>query len=259
MKQRRRPRRRNRRYRGRGRLTVLLRFFSFLVICSAIVAALILFFKIQKIVVSGNQRYTEQEIIGCTEIEYGDNMFLLNKFAITGQIMKQLPYVENVRLSRSLPDTLVITVEECQAAIAVAQSDSTWLMSRNGKLLEKVTAAQGEKYPQLTGVELLLPTEGSQMEFPEEGNATEEQILALLSVLDERGMMGNVQSIDCSDKHELVMGYAERFRVVMNYGDDFSKSMEALEQVIKELQPNETATILLTNVAEKVNVIPGLP
>ena len=57
----RRPRRR--RYHGRGRLTVLTRFLSFLVICSAIAAALILFFKTQNFVVSGNRRYTEQEII----------------------------------------------------------------------------------------------------------------------------------------------------------------------------------------------------
>ena len=258
MKQRRRPRRRNRRYRGRGRLTVLLRFLSFLVICSAIVAALILFFKIQKIVVSGNQRYTEQEIIDCTGVEYGDNMFLLNKFAITGQITRQLPYVESVQISRGLPDTLVITVEECQAVVAIEQGDGVWLMSLGGKLLEKVTAAQGAKYLQLSGVELLLPTVGSQMEFPEEGNATEEQILTLLSVLDERGMMGDVQSIDCSDKHEMVMGYADRFRVVMNYDNDFPKSMEALEQVIEKLQPNETGTILLTNLSEEVNVISDL-
>ena len=105
----RRPRRR--RYHGRGRLTVLTRFLSFLVICSAIAAALILFFKTQNFVVSGNRRYTEQEIIDSTGVEIGDNMFLLNKFAISSQITAQLPYIETVSIRRSLPDTLVITVE----------------------------------------------------------------------------------------------------------------------------------------------------
>ena len=73
----RRPRRR-RRYHGRGRLTVLTRFLSFLLICSAIAAALILFFKTQDFVISGNVRYTEQEVIDSTGVEVGDNMFLLN-------------------------------------------------------------------------------------------------------------------------------------------------------------------------------------
>ena len=249
MKQRRRRRVRNRRYRSRGRLTVLLRFLTFLVICAAIVAALILFFKIQNIVVTGNQRYTQQEIIDCTEVEFGDNMFLLNKHTITGQITKQLPYVESVRISRDLPDTLVITVEECRPAAAVVQADGTWLMSLNGKLLEKVTSAQGSAYPQVTGLELLLPTEGSWMALPEESNATEEQVLALLSELEAQGMAADTQSIDCSDDKELVMAYAGRFQVVMNYDDNFAQDLESLTFAISNLQPNETGTILLNSIS----------
>ena len=127
----RRPRRR-RRYHGRGRLTVLTRFLSFLLICSAIAAALILFFKTQDFVISGNVRYTEQEVIDSTGVEVGDNMFLLNKYAISRQIMKELPYVENVSIRRSLPDTLVIAVEECQAVAVILQAGVGWLVSSSG-------------------------------------------------------------------------------------------------------------------------------
>ena len=82
---------RRRRYHGRGRLTVLIRFLSFLLICSAIAGALILFFRVQAFVVSGNRRYTEQEIIDSTGVELGDNMYLLNKYAISREITTRLP------------------------------------------------------------------------------------------------------------------------------------------------------------------------
>ena len=249
-------RRRRRRYHGRGRFTVLTRVLSFLLICSAIAAALILFFKVQTFVVSGNQRYTEQEIIDSTGVETGDNMFLLNKYAISRAITGQLPYIASVAIRRSLPDTLVITVEECRAAAAIIQDGSGWLISTGGKILEQVTSARAGQYPRITGVELLMPETGGSMEFPAAGNVTEAQLLSLLVVLEERGMLENLEGVDCSDGDEMVMEYAGRFRVTMNYDDDFGKDMEALERVIAELQPNETGTIILTNLSERINFVP---
>ena len=257
-KRRRPPRRpyRRRRYHGRGRLTVLTRILSFLIICSTIAAALILFFKTQHFVISGNQRYTEQDIIDSTGVELGDNMFLLNKYAISRQITRELPYVETVSIRRSLPDTLVITVTECQVAAAIVQDGKGWLLSSGGKLLEEVTTAQVDQYPQISGVELLMPAEGESVEFPAAGNATEEQILSLLQALEKRGTLGELESIDCSDADEIVMSYAGRFRVTMNYDDNFVQDLEALEKVIAELQPNETGTIILTNLSERISFVP---
>ncbi len=241
----RRPRRR-RRYHGRGRLTVLTRFLSFLLICSAIAAALILFFKTQDFVISGNVRYTEQEVIDSTGVEVGDNMFLLNKYAISRQIMKELPYVENVSIRRSLPDTLVIAVEECQAVAVILQAGVGWLVSSSGKLLEQVTATQAEAYPRISGVELLMPEEGGTMEFPASGNATEEQVLSLLQALESRGLLEKLGGIDCSGSDEMEMEYDGRFRVVMHYDDNFDQDLNMVEQVIPQLQSNQTGTLLLT-------------
>ena len=109
--------------------------------------ALILFFKVQTFMVSGNARYTEQEIVESTGVEVGDNMFLLNNYAVSRQITTQLPYIESVSIRRGLPDTLIITVTECEAAAAVAQDGAFWLVSTGGQLLERVAAAQAAQYP----------------------------------------------------------------------------------------------------------------
>ena len=246
---------RRRRYHGRGRLTVLIRFLSFLLICSAIAGALILFFRVQAFVVSGNRRYTEQEIIDSTGVEIGDNMYLLNKYAISREITTRLPYVETVSIRRSLPDTLVISVTECQAAAAVVQDGTGWLLSDGGKILEQVTVGEARQHPQITGMELLMPEVGGTMEFPAAGNATEEQILGLLASLEGRGMLEELEGIDCSDSDEMVMEYAGRFQVVMHYDDDFAQDLYLLEHVVESLQPNETGTILLTNL-EDIRFVP---
>ena len=247
-------RRRNRRYR-RSRLTVPLRVLSFLLICGAIVAALILFFKVQTVTVTGNQRYTTEEILDVAAIETGENMFLLNKHAVAGRITGQLPYVESVKINRGLPDTIVIQVMECEPVAAVIQGSEAWLASASGKLLEKIAASASDSYLQIKGCELLLPTVSSQMELPGDGNVTKDQLLGLISELESWGMLEQIRWIDCSDPDVMVLRYADRFDVELPYDADFHKKLNALSQVIPNLENNQTGTILLT-MPDKSSFIP---
>ena len=68
------------RRRRRGRFSFLMKLLCILLIAGAVVAALTVFFKVQSITVSGNARYTSEEIIAASGIEIEDNLFLLNKY-----------------------------------------------------------------------------------------------------------------------------------------------------------------------------------
>ncbi len=238
-------RRRNRRYR-RSRLTVPFRILSFFLICGAILAALLLFFKVQTVTVAGNSRYTQEEILAVTDIQEGENLFLINKYAVASAITGQLPYVEAVQIRRSLPDGIVIEVQECEPVAAVVQGEEAWLISASGKLLEKVTESGAWRYLKVRGCELLLPTVSTIAQLPADGTITREELLSLLAVLRERGMLEQTAWIDCSDPEKLVMRYAGRFDVELLYTADFSKKLKALEEIIGYLEDNETGTILLT-------------
>ena len=73
----------SRRRRRRGLLGRLLRPLSVLLAAAAIVAALTLFFKVDKVEVSGNIRYDAGEIIAASGVEQGDNLILLNRYGIS--------------------------------------------------------------------------------------------------------------------------------------------------------------------------------
>ena len=107
------------RRRRRGRFSFLMKLLCILLIAGAVVAALTVFFKVQSITVSGNARYTSEEIIAASGIEIEDNLFLLNKYSAAQAIFEKLPYVEEATINRALPDTIVITVRECAAAAGI--------------------------------------------------------------------------------------------------------------------------------------------
>ena len=100
-------RRRNRR-RRRGSLGPLLRVLSVLLTAVAVVAALTLFFKVDQVVVSGNSRYSAEEIIEVSGVEQGDNLILMDKYHIAEKLYTELPYITEVRINRKLPDVLMV-------------------------------------------------------------------------------------------------------------------------------------------------------
>ena len=126
-------RRRSKRRHGRGGFGFLYKVLSVMAICVAIVIALTLFFRVETIQISGQQRYTDEQVRDASGIQYGDNLFLLNKYDAVANIVKELPYVEDTRINRKLPSTLVISVTECGTPMTVVQDGSAWLISSRSR------------------------------------------------------------------------------------------------------------------------------
>ena len=153
--------------RRRGRLSFLLKPLCAVLIIAAVIGAVTLFFKTETITVSGNQKYTEQEIIEASGLRIGGNLYLMNKYDHAQAIFRNLPYVESASINRALPDTLVIEVTECSAAASVPAEGGAWLMSVNGKLLEQ-TASLPDDCARVTGCVLADPQVSGEAEFDEQ-------------------------------------------------------------------------------------------
>ena len=175
--------RRNRR-RSRGRFAFLYRLLCFVLICAAIVGALVLFFKVDTISVSGNDRYSRETILAASGVSEGDNLFLLNKYDAAAKITEALPYVESVRLSRKLPGTLRIDIVECSDPAGIQQDGHCWLISPEGKLVDSPAEAPNG-CPMVVGLSLTDPQVGSLAAVPEEQSGDLARLLELLRQLVE--------------------------------------------------------------------------
>ena len=226
-------RRHKRHNHNRGRFGFLYKVLSILLVIAALTVGCVVFFRVKTIEVTGNVRYTAQEVIEVTGIETDDFLFGLNTGEISRQIRSQLPYVEAVNIRRGLPDRLEITVTESKAAAAVETDGVWWLISPAGKLLEGVNQNPAGCMA-VTGLTLVQPQTG-QMAMVDEEHATRlRALLELIEALEQRSMLENVLSLDCSSKAELVMEYTAQFTVKLLINGDFSKNMNLLQKVIQE-------------------------
>ena len=144
-----------------GRLVIML------ALVAAVVFGVAVFFKVSRVEVQGNSLYSAEQVVQASGIEVGDNLLTLNKATVAGNIITQLPYVEKVSVGRSMPDAVVLEVQESTARFAVmSDTNVIWLINSSGKALERydgltdITAAQ-------------TPTDETPVETPAEEAAVE--------------------------------------------------------------------------------------
>ena len=132
----RRSSRSRKRRRSRGRLGPLFKLLCLLALVVALTAGATVFFRVEQVVVTGNSRYTQDEIVEVTGIERGDNLYGWNKFAIAQRLRQTLPYIGEVTIRRALPSTVIITVVEWDAVARIEPPTAQELLAIQGELGE---------------------------------------------------------------------------------------------------------------------------
>ena len=237
---------------GRGRrgrrFGVLYKLLTLVVVCAAAVLALTLFFKVESVEVTGNSRYSAQEIQDACGVQLGDNLYLLSKPDMVQRLHQQLPYIDEVRITRRLPNTLCVQVTEFSTVYAVEQEGTAWLLTSGGKIVE--TAAERGDVPLIDGCELLAPSLSGDVSFALELQNRQESLFALLTALESAELTEGVRAIHLGDPTVLTMDYTERFSVEMPYSADYPRLLRYLTLVIEELETNLTGVIDLTRDGE---------
>lgn len=216
---------------------------------AAIVIGVMIFFKVQTVSVVGNVRYSAEQIIEASGIEAGENLMTISKASAAQGIHTKLPYVLDVRIDRSLPDTVLIEVIECEAVAVVRdENDEKWLINAQCKVLEKVTSATTVEVDGLTVVEgaaALAPQEGMPLQLGQEEQLS--ALRALLSALEQTQLLPGIRSVQIERTYELVLYYEDRFEVLLGGTDELDYKAKYLEEIVlRQLEPTKTGTIDLT-------------
>lgn len=244
------------RRRNRGRFGPLFKLLCVVGVILALTVGATVFFRVEQVTVSGNQRYTQEEIIAASGIQLGDNLYSLNKVRIDQNIRTTLPYIGDLTINRALPSTIQITVTEWEAVAqvaapgveqvaayqeeagekAVTTAQEPWLISVKGKLLEP--APPDSAAIAVTGLIPLSPQAGSMMEVPEGERTRLTALTALLEALGEAGMQSQVSDIRL-EATQLMARYAGRFDVKMKLNADFSYDVRLMQAIREKMEEQD--------------------
>lgn len=254
-----------------------------------LVLVLMAFLRVRTVSVVGNSLYTTAEIQEATGIGQGSALLLVNKTAVASRIKAQLPYIDDVRIGISLPDTVKLEVVELDTTYAVAADDgSYWLMNSAGKLVEQITAKEASEYLTIVGVRITGAEVGQTIEVleetapeqPEEEAETEEEetdeeepeldkppeasagermdlALKIIAQLEEVDDIRSITSIDVSSVYDLEIWYGTRFQVKLGDSTELSYKLEYMVAALAQLESYQSGVLDLTfKEAKKATFIP---
>lgn len=215
--------------RRRGLLFAIL---ATALIALSIVGACTVFFQVETVTVTGNERYSEQQILDVASVEMGANMILTPSEQIAQRLYDGLPYLHEVQVHKRFPTTLRLEITECQPAAVITGAASAWLVDANGKLLEAADETMQQEYPNVTGLELLEPKQGTQAATTDENQSKLKGLVALMQAMTDGALMDGVTAIDVSSGTEIQVVYDGRLTIKLLNNANFEKKMQPLRTVI---------------------------
>ena len=116
---------------------ILKTFSIIIVIAGAISFAMVSpIFNVNNIKISGNSKLTESEIISLSGIEQNENIFRISK-SKTIKNIKQNAYVNEVSISKKIPNGIEITIEERKPSYMLGYSTSQEKLEAGNRLEEE--------------------------------------------------------------------------------------------------------------------------
>lgn len=229
---------------------VWLRLLTMLVIVAVFIFGVAIFFKVRTVEITGNSLYTPDEIIQASGIETGDNLMTLSKAAAAGKIMAVLPYIEEVRIGKSLPDTVVIDVKESDASFAVTGDDgSTWLVNASCKVLGQAPPSAAD-YPTLVGITATAPVAGQPLQCEQADGLEAAKIL--LEQLENTDFISQIVEINVEKPYDISMLYSDRYEILLGGTDEMAYKIQYLPAALAQLDETKTGVLDLTFEEEKV-------
>lgn len=238
---------------------------GFLLIISIIVSPVLIFtlFRVKSFTVEGTGAYTNEEIISASGIVMGKSLLFADLDEAADNIEKMLPYTDNVKLTKKLPDGIIIRYEATEKAFAIGMSNGLYAVT-NGNL--KVLEITGE---QPAGVALIVGAvpykaevgETAAFDVLQDGEKKEEFVDETLSLLLEitgaitENKTKDISLINIAEKNDIYLIY--QGRIVLNLGNssDLPSKLSLGNKVINSentIDPFQFGSIDLSIVTEAV-------
>ena len=244
----------------------ILHLATVVAVVLALTLGLAIFFKVEKVEVSGCGQYTAWQIQQASGIQEGDQLLTFSRARASSRILAELPYVKTVRIGIALPDTVKIEIVETKVTYGMEdEAGVLWLMDADGGILEQATP--GSSYTKVTGVTIKTPTVGGQAVAYEastpqtdpEGNpipvtvTAGQRLNAVLQIakeLERNGIIGDVTSLDVTDYYDITCWYGTKFQIRIGDTNQLDRKIRIVKGFVDDYnktRPYESGLLDLTN------------
>lgn len=202
-------------------------FFILILIISGYVLLQSPIFEVHQVLVRGNEFLSEDQIITVANIGIGENIFKVDlNMAVAN--LKMISMVKEVRADRSLPSTIVFTVQERKPLGLLPAREGFIKVDGEGIYLQKAGAST-PGLPVLTGIEYDLPNPGQPVRSEKLDDA-----LAVIKGLPA-SVVTNLSEIHTGEGGQILLYTLDRIQCRLGLAMEVEEKGAILEQLLQQL------------------------
>ncbi|MBN1298292.1 MAG: FtsQ-type POTRA domain-containing protein [Actinobacteria bacterium] len=114
------------------------------------------YFKVKNIKVTGNEKYSENEIYSVAKLFQGLNVFEVDKKKIEDTLLTELIWIKSVTLKKIFPDKIELDVIERKPYVKAFYASDYYIIDDEGIVLEKIDAKDLKNYDNIITVKNAL-------------------------------------------------------------------------------------------------------
>jgi cell division protein FtsQ len=203
-------------------------FFVLLVLITGFVLLRSPFFEVRSIVVQGNQIVDQGRIKSVSDIAPGENIFKVD-LKEAAEKLKLIPMIKDVQVTRSLPSTVVIVVEERKPAGILPTGEGFIEVDGEGVYLQKANACV-PGLPVVTGINFNLPSPGDVI-----NDVRLHEALAVITGLSGETVAG-LSEVHIDEDRQIKLYTIEGIECRFGLAEDIQEKGNIFTELLKELR-----------------------
>lgn len=238
---------------------------GFLLAIGIIISPILIFtlFRVKSFTVEGAGVYTNEEIIASSGIALGKNLLFADLDEAAENIEKQLPFTDEVKLTKKLPDEIIIRCDSTERAFAIGMPNGLYAVTNENLKVLEVTGKQPADVALIVGAVPYKADVGEVAAFEVIGEDEKEEefvdeTLALILEITgaiTKNEMKDISLINVSEKNSIYLIYQGRIVLDLGNSSDLSSKLSLGAKVISSennIDPFQYGSINLTVVTEAV-------
>ncbi|NLK36542.1 MAG: FtsQ-type POTRA domain-containing protein [Epulopiscium sp.] len=229
-------------------------FFSYKVrlflIIFILIATGILFsplFQVKHIQVTELQCYSQAEICKKIGLTVGENVFLFGKRNAV-KVLEKDPYIEEAKISRKLPDTIVVTIKERKVRGYIPYMGSYLYIDENGRVLDAKKSFTTTR-PMVRGLQFDAFELGEILEV--DNPESLDIVVKVAQMMTKYQLLDMVVEIDVSDPKQ-VHAYVNKVDILLGDITDCDQKIKTMAEIMKTIPKEDRGTLDLRDMSKPI-------
>ncbi len=207
------------------------------ILCLVIIAVVLILmspiFKVENVSVEGLVKLKAEDVMKASGVEKGCNLFSVSETEVRDKLIG-LGRVTDVRIVRSLPDSIIIQVDERSECAYIKEKATYTGIDENGLILLTSSAIE-EKVPVIYGIQAKDSVKGQYVKIDSDNAPLlTDLVVRMLVELKNQGILSSIKSIDISNLKNIRMTLTTD--TLVNMGEDGDEDGNNIEYKIAYLK-----------------------